>query len=176
MRVSNKQFRILIQTMVLIFSLGCGFGTSYWPPAVTSKADIEKLPTSQRDIRGIGIGDQDLQLIADRFPNLDYLFLNSNSSVSDQGITRLSKLSKLHQVVIEDGSHLSDQSVVVLAELPSLHQLIITNSPQLTDASLSVLGNKKQLKILYMFKCPSLTNRGKSELKNALPKCEILFQ
>jgi hypothetical protein len=58
----------------------------YWPPAVSSLEEIEALPPTQRDLRAIAIDDTRLMAIARHLPMLDYLFINSNSQVTDIGI------------------------------------------------------------------------------------------
>jgi hypothetical protein len=176
MTVAADKLRGLVLLAILTFDVGCGVGASHWPPAVGSKAEIESLPNSQPDIRGIGIGDQELQLIAQRFPRLNYLYLNPSSKISDQGVSYLAKSSKLHQLVIEDGSRISDRGIAVLAGLPSLRELIITNVPSITDSSLKVLGKKKDMKILYFYKCPGLSDSAKSELRRSVPNCQVHFE
>jgi hypothetical protein len=167
---------IRVLAVLAILTISCGGCTSHWPPAVETKAEIESLPTSQPDIRAIGIGDQELQLIAERFPRLNYLYLNSRSKISDRGISHLAKSSKLRQIVVQDGERISDRGIAVLSELPSLRELIITNAPSVTDVSLVALGKKKEMKILYFFKCPALSDSAKAELKRALPNCDAHFE
>ena len=162
-------------TVALVAIFGC-MGGSHWPPAVSTKAQIEKLPESQQDIRGIAIRDQELQLIATRFSHLDYLFVSSYAEISDEGVSHLSRLSKLRQVVFEDGSHLSDRSVQVFAGLPCLRELMVTNAPQLTDTSLELLGNKKEMKLLYLSKCSKISDPAKAALKKSLPGCKITIE
>jgi hypothetical protein len=148
---------------------------SYWPPAVTSARDILALPATQSDLRGIGLGDEDLRLIAEQFPDLDYLYLNSDSTISDAGVAHLGRAEKLRQVVITNGSRLSDAGVHTLASLPGLRELIIEVAPNLTDASLSVLADKKQLRIVQLIRCPGLNEPAKAHLREVLPRCEIHF-
>lgn len=176
MTVAANTLRGLVLLVILTSGVGCGVGASHWPPAVGSKTEIESLPISQPDIRGIGIGDRELQLIAQRFPRLNYLFLNSGSKISDQGLSSLAKSSRLHQLVILDGSRISDRGIAVLAGLPSLRELIIRNAPSITDASLVILGKKKELELLNLEKCPELSDSAKSDLKRSLPNCQVLFE
>jgi len=176
MTVAAKTLRGLVLLVNLTSGVGCGVGASHWPPAVGSKTEIESLPISQPDIRGIGIGDQELQLIAQRFPRLNYLYLNSSSKISDQGVSSLAKSSKLHQLVIEDGSRISDRGIAVLTGLPSLRELIIKNAPSITDASLEILGKKQELKVLRLEKCPGLSDSAKLDLKRSVPNCQVLFE
>jgi hypothetical protein len=107
MSVINFRGPSCLILLAVVAVAGCAIGVPYWPPAVSSKTEIESLPTSQRDLRGIGIGDQELQVIADRFPQLDYLFFNAESRVSDQGVAWLAKATNLYEVVIENGERVS---------------------------------------------------------------------
>lgn len=170
-RARQPQYPALVLSLVVSIGMAC----SRWPPAVQSVAQIESLPISQSDIRGIGIGDHELQLIADRFQGLNYLYLNSSSHVSDFGISKLSKSAKLHQVVIENGQNLTDQSIAVLAGLPAIHELIITGAPRLTDASFTYLGRNSNLDLIHLLNCPQLSPAAKSKFIAAHPKCQILF-
>lgn len=175
MRTNRSILLIKLLAPILVWAIGFNAGCSRWPPAVKSKAEIEALPVSQPEIRGIGIGDQELQIIADRFQDLDYLYLNSTSRVSDLGVSRLSKLVKLHQVIIEDGQYLTDQSISVLAGLPSIEELIVTNGPLLTDTSLVHLGRNPRLGLIHLQNCPKLSNSAKAAFLAAHPKCQIIF-
>jgi len=153
---------------------GCA-PVSHWPPAVTSVSDIEQLPTTQRDIRAIDIGDTELRLIVERFPNLDYLYLNSNSKITDAGLIGIQNLENLRQVVINDGSELSDNAITALASLPALTELIIDEADGLTDASLDVLGEKTNLRLLYLNGCSQFQSEAKDKIRGRLDSCKIRF-
>lgn len=153
---------------------GCA-PVSHWPPAVTSVNDIEELPTTQSDIRGIGIGDAEIERIAERFPQLKYLFLNSTSQITDRGVISVSKMEHVRQIVINDGSGISDRAMTVLASMPSLVELIIDNGVGLTDASLDAFAKKKNLQLLYLNGCSQLTSEAKERIRRQLPECRIRF-
>ncbi|WIL19439.1 hypothetical protein [Geothrix sp.] len=165
-------FRLLPITAALAFS-SCFTGS--WPPAVSTKAQIEKLPVTQQDIRAIHIHDQELRLIAERFPDLDYLFVSPYADISDEGISYLSKLPKLRQVVIDNGSRLSDQSIRVLSALPSLRELMLSNAPRLSDTSLDLLSQRKKLTYLYLPQSKQFSESAKATIKKSLPGCKIDF-
>lgn len=158
--------------ITLLLPVGCG---SHWPPAVTTVAEIERLPETQRDIRGIDIGDVELKLIVERFPRLTYVFLNSKSAVTDDGVKGLSTLRELRQIVIVNATELSDASICSLAAAPALTRLIVENGTKLTDASIDALSENENFQILYVTQCPRITAEAKERARRRLPTCEFLF-
>lgn len=149
---------------------------SHWPPAVGSVQEIEQLPTSQTDLRAIGIGEFELRLIGERFPKLDYLFLNSDSHVTDEGLAPIARLKHLQKVVIESGSNLSDASIAALASMPVMTELIVSNGTLLTDDLLVSLGTRSNLSLLFLIDCPLFHSQAKQELKRQLATCDVRFE
>ncbi|WP_146440441.1 leucine-rich repeat domain-containing protein [Crateriforma conspicua] len=160
--------------LLLVTSSGCSLGT-HWPPAVSSASDIDQLPQTQRDIRGINLGEPEILLIANRFSNLDYLFLNSHSTITDTSAIAVARLEKLRQIVINDGSDLTDKGLAAISEMVALRELIIDNGEHLTNASLDSLARNRRLKLLYLNGCPNLTSEAKARIREQLPNCKIRF-
>jgi hypothetical protein len=171
----GRACRGLVGLMISAGLAGCGRPVSYWPPAVTSAHEIRALPVTQRDLRGIGLCDADIRLITVRFRDLDYLYLNSQTKVSDAGVAHLQRCEKLRQVVIMDGGGLTDAGVRMLADLPGMRELMIERAPKLTDATLRFLGQKTRLQIIHLIQCPGLSDAAKARLREVLPGCEIHF-
>ncbi|WP_146440399.1 leucine-rich repeat domain-containing protein [Crateriforma conspicua] len=139
-------------------------------------SDIEQLPRTQRDVRGINIGEPEIMLITNRFASLDYLFLNSDSTVTDTSAIAIGKLPELRQLVINDGSQLTDTGLSAIADMVSIRELIIDNGQNLTDSSLDSLAQNGRLKLLYLNGCPKLTLERKTRLTEQLPNCKIRFE
>jgi hypothetical protein len=148
----------------------------YWPPAVSSLEEIETLPPTQRDLRAIAIDDTRLMAIARHLPMLDYLFINSNSQVTDSGIGSLTSLRHLRQLVILNATALTDNAIAVLVGLPSLRELIIERCPHITDASLNALVARGSFSALQLRDCPKLTAEAKQRARTAMPTCRIFFE
>ncbi|MBL4769695.1 MAG: hypothetical protein JKY61_00770 [Planctomycetes bacterium] len=149
---------------------------SSWPPAVSSAQEIEQLPTSQTDVRAIGIGEFELRLIGERFPKLDYLYLNPDTHVTDEGLVSIAQLKHLQQVVIEEGSNLSDASIATLASMPAMTELILHNGTLLTDDLLKSLGTRSNLRLLYLIDCPQFHSPAKQKLERQLATCNVRFE
>lgn len=58
--------------------------------------------------------------LAGRLRQLDYLFIDASTNLSDRGIGALSGHPRLRQVVVLNATRLTDASMGVLAALPNL--------------------------------------------------------
>lgn len=158
--------------LMFVAIVGC-MPVADWPPAVASRADILELPSSQRDVRCIGINDEILAELANHLPELDYVYINSESTISDEGIESLQSLSKLRQIVIEDCSMLTDQSVSALATLPILKELLLKNGSNISETAFNRFDGNQRLRLLDLDGFPQLTPKAITRLHEALPNCDV---
>ena len=161
-------FILLIPAMLV----SCDRGT-HWPPAVSSAEEVRALPEDQKDLRGIDCGDDQVRAVAERLTRLEYLYLNSNSPVSDSGVASMKSLTSLRQLVIENASNLTDASAEVFGSMPALRELMLEKAERLTDAALIPLARNSKLRRIYLGGSTSLTPAGVDQLRRSLPGCEV---
>lgn len=130
------------------------------------------------------------------FPNLDYIDLELNPNLTDEGIIPLKKLKKLQQLRIS-GTAITDRGCAYIAELPlvflSMNDNAITdngiakmvdmkklatlniNNTKITDKSLNYFAKMKSLTAVYLFG-DRLTRDGLNSLRHKRPDMSVYFE
>ena len=94
---------------------------SDWEPPVTTKEDIERLPNNQKAVRCIDIRDLQLLAAVEHLTQLDFLYVNTKSVITDQGVAGLRRLKYLRQVVLMNCSLITDDGMSVFGEVFKPH-------------------------------------------------------
>jgi hypothetical protein len=103
---------------------------------------------------------------------LDELYIWDASSVTDVGVSRLSRLKNLKNIHINH-SHLTDSSLALLSSLPRMEAMSLQQN-HFSDAGLARLNGKERLKRLHLgIGDVRITDAGLAHLKD-FKKLEIL--
>ena len=160
--------KLLIAASLLVLT-----ACSDLPPAVRNSKEVVALPSTTKSIRGIAITDNEVSDIVQRFPFLDYIYLNIKSKVTDKSIGAMAPLKHLQHIVIEDGSLITDDGLKSFQSYPALRELVLKNGTQLSSRGLQNLAELKKLQLLYLSNLTKIKPGDFDELRKALPQCTI---
>lgn len=146
---------------------------SHWPPVVATAEDASGLPSGQKSIRCIGCDDEALAVIGRRFQDLEYLFINDQARISDEGLRAISTLRRLRQLEVGSASRLADTGIKAIKQLPSLEELSIDNAPLISSGALRSLGESLKLKRVYMKRCTNASVKTVQALRQLLPNADV---
>ncbi|XP_041718056.1 uncharacterized protein LOC121550043 isoform X2 [Coregonus clupeaformis] len=127
---------------------------------------------SALSLAGISVADGNhaLQIISGL--RLTQLTLPGRHSVTDAGLTFLSRLSLLSELDLTDYTHVTDHGVTQLATMTRLKRLSLSNT-QVTDAGLPSLRSLQELLELCLDRT-AVTSRGVAALVTCLPHLQVL--
>lgn len=141
-----------------------------------TEGSLEHLAThpalSALSLGGIPVidGNHALQIISGL--KLTHLTLPGRHSVTDSGLSFLSRLSLLSELDLTDYTQVTDQGVSQLATMTRLKKLSLSNT-QVTDAGLPSLRGLQELQELCLDRT-AVTSRGVAELITCLPHLQVL--
>uniref|UniRef100_A0A1A8SI23 Uncharacterized protein n=1 Tax=Nothobranchius rachovii TaxID=451742 RepID=A0A1A8SI23_9TELE len=141
-----------------------------------TEASLENLAThpalSSLSLGGIAVkdGDHTLEIISGL--KLSHLTLPGRHTVTDSGLSFLSRLSLLSELDLTDYTQVTDQGVHQLSTMTRLKKLSLSNT-QVTDAGLSSLRGLQELQELCLDRT-AVTSRGVAELITCLPHLQVL--
>ncbi|TNM96518.1 hypothetical protein fugu_016179 [Takifugu bimaculatus] len=141
-----------------------------------SESGLEHLAShpllSSLSLAGISVvdGNQALQIISGL--NLTQLTLPGRRSVTDGGLSFLSRLTLLTELDLTDYTQVTDQGVAQLASMRRLKKLSLSNT-QVTDAGLPPLRGLQELQELCLDRT-AVTSRGVADLITGLPHLQVL--
>jgi hypothetical protein len=144
---------------------------SDWEPPVTTNEDVERLPKSQKSIRCIDIEDLQLLGVAEHLTQLEFLYVNSKSTITDRGVVALRRLKYLRQVVLMNCSLITDDGLNVFGDMSSLMELVMDRGSLITDEGLIHLSRNKKLREIGFSRFPRVTKAGVQRLQHSLPNC-----
>jgi outer membrane biosynthesis protein TonB len=146
----------------------------YLPRSGLTDAGLEKLSRlPQLTILGIWsteISSEGMQHVA-RLRKLDWLSVEGNHRIDDQGVAQLSVLTNLSHLGLSWTS-VTDDGLGHLVGLPSLRTLDL-NHTKITDRGLEHLAQIQTLKRLSI-KETVITEAGVAKFREALPNCEVV--
>ncbi|KAI3355383.1 hypothetical protein L3Q82_018218 [Scortum barcoo] len=127
---------------------------------------------SSLSLGGISVadGNQALQIISGL--KLTHLTLPGRHSVTDGGLSFLSRLCLLLELDLTDYTQVTDQGVSQLSTMTRLKKLSLSNT-QVTDAGLPSLRGLQELQELCLDRT-AVTSRGVAELITCLPHLQVL--
>lgn len=127
---------------------------------------------SALSLAGINVtdGNQALQIISGL--KLTQLTLPGRHSVTDSGLSFLSRLSLLLELDLTDYTQVTDQGVSQLSTMTRLKKLSLSNT-QVTDAGLPPLRGLQELQELCLDRT-AVTSRGVADLITCLPHLQVL--
>ncbi|XP_014013220.1 uncharacterized protein isoform X1 [Salmo salar] len=127
---------------------------------------------SALSLAGISVADGNhaLQIISGL--RLTQLTLPGRHSVTDAGLTFLSRLSLLSELDLTDYTHLTDHGVTQLATMTRLKRLSLSNT-QVTDMGLPSLCSLQELLELCLDRT-AVTSQGVAALVTCLPHLQVL--
>ncbi|XP_070841669.1 uncharacterized protein [Chaetodon trifascialis] len=127
---------------------------------------------SSLSLAGIPVadGNQALQIISGL--RLTQLTLPGRHSVTDSGLSFLSRLSLLSELDLTDYTQVTDQGVSQLSTMNRLKKLLLSNT-QVTDAGLPSLRGLQELQELCLDRT-AVSSRGVAELITCLPHLQVL--
>ena len=146
---------------------------SEWEPPVTTKEDIERLPKNQKAVRCIDIGDLQLLAAVEHLTQLDFLYVNTKSVITDEGVAGLRRLRYLRQVVLMNCALITDHGLSVFGEMSSLTELVMDRGSLITDVGLIRLSGNKNFRRIGLSRFPRVTKAGVQRLQQSLPDCRI---
>jgi hypothetical protein len=144
-----------------------------WPPVVRRARDVETLPTTQREIRCVNCDDEALAAVARRFLDLDYLFVDAESRVTDEGVLAISTLRHLRQLELLSAVRLTDAGVRAVNQLSALEELSIDNAPQISSMALQSLGARTKLRRLFLRRCANADAETAQILRQRLAGADV---
>jgi hypothetical protein len=196
---SNSAFAFIILSSIILsflFLPGCS------PPAETAESSLAEQLTAVRNgstdivlVETMPLGDQDLALIRD-VPGLKVLQLdNADNTLTDSGMTEISKLTQLEHVRIR-GGNIGDEGLKTLSTMPNLRMLNLPQgkftdaglaqlkqmprldslrigSPKVTDEGIAALKDFPSLRSVHLIDIP-ITDRGLADLQS-IPKLDSLY-
>ncbi|XP_074477765.1 uncharacterized protein LOC141759525 [Sebastes fasciatus] len=127
---------------------------------------------SSLSLAGIAVADGNhaLQIISGL--KLTQLTLPGRHSVTDGGLSFLSRLSLLLELDLTDYTQVTDQGVIQLSTMSRLKKLSLSNT-QVTDTGLPSLRGLQELQELCLDRT-AVTSRGVAELIVCLPHLQVL--
>ncbi|XP_041669772.1 uncharacterized protein si:ch73-173p19.1 isoform X1 [Cheilinus undulatus] len=141
-----------------------------------TESSLEHLAThpalSSLSLAGISVedGNQALQIISGL--RLTHLTLPGRHSVTDNGLSFLSRLCLLSELDLTDYTQVTDLGVSQLSTMNRLKKLSLSNT-QVTDAGLPSLRGLQELQELCLDRT-AVTSRGVAELIVCLPHLQVL--
>ena len=168
-----------LRLLLVIMCMGCSevhLPQSNWPPAVSTERDILELDRDTRAVRCIGTAESEIALLARRLPHLTYLYLNTDSAITDKAIDDIITLKHLHQLVLMNASGITEKGLASLAELPRLRELTLEHCPQFTESSLDLLQHMHRLSSLNLRGCPQFNSQSVDRLIQSLPGCKVYLE
>ncbi|XP_017262114.1 uncharacterized protein si:ch73-173p19.1 [Kryptolebias marmoratus] len=141
-----------------------------------TEASLKSLAThptlSSLSLGGIPVtdGNHTLEIISGL--KLTHLTLPGRHTVTDSGLSALSRLSLLAELDLTDYTQVTDQGVHQLSVMTRLKKLSLSNT-QVTDAGLPSLRGLQELQELC-FDRTTVTSRGVAELITCLPHLQVL--
>ncbi|XP_051267049.1 uncharacterized protein si:ch73-173p19.1 [Dicentrarchus labrax] len=139
----------------------------------SSLEHLSSHPTlSSLSLAGIPVadGNQALQIISGL--RLTQLTLPGRHTVTDSGLSFLSRLSLLLELDLTDYTQVTDQGVSQLSTMTRLKKLSLSNT-QVTDAGLPSLRGLQELQELCLDRT-AVTSRGVADLITCLPHLQVL--
>ena len=121
--------------------------------------------------------EKTLVQIGDQCPELNRIDLYWNCVISDFGIKRLSKCTKLDYVNLSGCKYLSDSSINHLTEnCPDISVLNLTRMEGITDKSIEYISDRTpKLKELYLYACAQISDKAFKYLSESeITKLELL--
>jgi hypothetical protein len=147
-----------------------------WSPVVSQSEDVDAMPVSERSIRCINCNDEVLNAIGHRFQNLEFLYINTQSKVTDQGIAVLSRLPRLLQLEVTNASMLTDSSIPMLKQLSSLRELSLDGATKVSDKALISLTTNSKIDRLFLLNFPRISSDTVQKMREQLPECNIRIE
>lgn len=141
-----------------------------------TEASLEHLAThpalTSLSLGGISVvdGNHALQIISGL--KLSHITLPGRHSVTDGGLSFLSRLTLLSELDLTDYTQVTDQGVSQLSTLTRLKKLSLSNT-QVTDAGLSSLRGLQELQELCLDRT-AVTSQGVADLIICLPHLQVL--
>ncbi|KAM3593406.1 uncharacterized protein V6R79_012311 [Siganus canaliculatus] len=141
-----------------------------------TESSLERLAShstlSSLSLAGIPVADGNhaLQIISGL--KLTQLTLPGRHSVTDSGLSFISRLSLLSELDLTDYTQVTDQGVGQLSSMTRLKRLSLSNT-QVTDAGLPSLRGLTELQELCLDRT-AVTSRGVSQLITCLPHLQVL--
>uniref|UniRef100_A0A3Q0SV66 Si:ch73-173p19.1 n=1 Tax=Amphilophus citrinellus TaxID=61819 RepID=A0A3Q0SV66_AMPCI len=140
-----------------------------------TEASLEHLAThpalTSLSLGGISVvdGNHALQIISLK---LSHITLPGRHSVTDSGLSFLSRLTLLSELDLTDYTQVTDQGVSQLSTLTRLKKLSLSNT-QVTDVGLSSLRGLQELQELCLDRT-AVTSQGVADLIICLPHLQVL--
>lgn len=104
--------------------------------------------------------------------NLCWPDTKNGGSITDKGLDEIAKLTSLETLDLR-ATQVTDAGLGKLRSLPKLKTLELGNTP-ITDQGLVALQSIKSLKRVNLLNCKGVTAQGISDLKKALPDCQVV--
>jgi Leucine Rich repeat len=155
---------------------GCG----PYPPNVSTRAEINRLPTSTRSLYARSLPDSDipalLRLRALKLLNFEPGFARKDittgfkrwdAAISDTGLEELSsiELPNLECLGLGNCDRITDAGLVHVAKMRSITSLHLPSCPRITDAGLLHLLSMNKLTALTLEDCSGITDIGLRHLE-----------
>lgn len=143
------------------------------PPKVTDEgiAHLSGLRSLKKLLlTNTGLTDEGMPHLS-QLTNLEQLIL-AGTGVSDDGLQHLANLNKLRYLDLST-TRITDAGLAHLHTLPNLRSLDL-HSTVVTDEGLELLKRMTELTQLDLADCPAITDPGVEDLRQALPKCDIV--
>jgi len=144
------------------------YGTLVPDAALAHLKDLKSLQSLYLD--GTAVTDTGLAHLKD-LKSLQSLYLR-DTKVTDTGLAHLKDLKSLQTLDLAQCTAVTGAGLAHLKDLKSLQSLYLSNT-LVPDAALARLKEFKSLHLLELYKT-AVTDAGVSDLKKALPDCEIL--
>jgi len=161
---------VKIRDVLLI--TGCLFLSSclgYKTPPVNTREDLLKLDSSTTWIRGRGLSDDAILVLA-RIENAEFLDLCGGYAVeplalTDKGFKNLLSISdnipNLNRLELCDcNPDITDITALYIAKMPHLRNLSVMGCPGFTDEALEYLANSTSIETIFLARCDGITNEG----------------
>lgn len=158
--------QIVSAACILLLIPSCG----YWPPSVSSSAEVYRTPQSHITLRVRGLNDKDIPSLQSR-TNLQMLTFSDghavkDAKITDEGLLSLSRLNLANLRVLDLGycSGFSNNGLSYLSHMSSVQDLRLVACPQVNNAGLKNLTRMKGLERLDLRGCAGISNHGLESL------------
>ena len=120
-----------------------------------------------------GVGDKGLSIISG-MKGLQDLMIAYSLFITDEGIKHLVKLQNLKKLSLSYIKKITDEGLNAVSNMKHLEELILSGSRKITDKGLTHLTKLENLRRLSLFSLTNITDEGIEKFRKARPKCEVI--
>ncbi|MDB6081711.1 MAG: hypothetical protein JWO53_983 [Chlamydiia bacterium] len=160
-----------LATFTHLREINIGKFSQFTTTGIRSLASLKELQTLGI-IGAADLDDTSFELISTQFPKLEKLYCAGND-ISDRGISALTNLKNLYEIVIGPQSRVTTKGWKQLANCTRLKRLCVTMDGTLTDEVLFELSKLPYLEVLHIANASTVSIQVVVAFGKNLPNCKL---